>query len=133
MRCSLKLCIDSLYQRQQRQLSMTYLVMLCAQVIKLIEAVEGLKAQLDVPPTIRQVLNKAGSAAVDAAYLSSTLEMAYQAFDDQCTGTNPRYPVRRSVVTADNRPVDATCAMTACCLRALPFLQPCAGCAAEVR
>jgi hypothetical protein len=65
----------------------------CAQVIRLIEAVEGLKAQLDVPATIRQVMNKASSSAVDAAYLSTTLEMAYQAFDDQCTGANPRYPV----------------------------------------
>jgi acetaldehyde dehydrogenase/alcohol dehydrogenase len=71
--------------------------MMCAQVIKLIEAVEGLKAQLDVPPTIRQVMNKAGSAELDAAYLDSTLEMAYQAFDDQCTGANPRYPVRCNV------------------------------------
>jgi hypothetical protein len=63
------------------------------QVIRLIEAVEGLKAQLDVPPTIRQVMNKAGSSEGDAAYLGTTLEMAYQAFDDQCTGANPRYPV----------------------------------------
>lgn len=63
-------------------------------MIRLIEAVEGLKAQLDVPPTIRGVLNKAGSSEADAAYLATTLEMAYQAFDDQCTGANPRYPVR---------------------------------------
>jgi hypothetical protein len=26
-------------------------------------------------------------------YMSTTLDMAYQAFDDQCTGANPRYPL----------------------------------------
>ncbi|WIA11632.1 hypothetical protein OEZ85_011735 [Tetradesmus obliquus] len=78
-------------------------------VIRLIEAVEGLKAQLDVPPTIRGVLNKAGSSEADAAYLATTLEMAYQAFDDQCTGANPRYPLvkdlRQMLEDAYLRPV----------------------------
>jgi acetaldehyde dehydrogenase/alcohol dehydrogenase len=55
-------------------------------VIKLIEAVEDLKAQLDVPPTIKEIVG----AEKEDLYMGSTLEMAYQAFDDQCTGANPR-------------------------------------------
>jgi acetaldehyde dehydrogenase / alcohol dehydrogenase len=58
-------------------------------VIKLIEAVERLKAELDVPPTIREIVG----TEKEAQYFNATLEMAYQAFDDQCTGANPRYPL----------------------------------------
>jgi len=58
-------------------------------VIKLIEAVEDLKKQVDVPSTIKEIVG----AEKESLYYGSTLEMAYQAFDDQCTGANPRYPL----------------------------------------
>jgi acetaldehyde dehydrogenase/alcohol dehydrogenase len=60
-------------------------------VIKLIEAVEKLKAECDVPPTIKQVMGD--KPETEWFYMSSTLDMSYQAFDDQCTGANPRYPL----------------------------------------
>jgi acetaldehyde dehydrogenase/alcohol dehydrogenase len=53
----------------------------------LIEAIEALKRRLAVPVTIRE-------AGVDAArFHSKVAEMAELAFDDQCTGANPRYPL----------------------------------------
>ncbi|PRW60149.1 bifunctional acetaldehyde- alcohol dehydrogenase isoform A [Chlorella sorokiniana] len=57
-------------------------------VIRLIEAVEQLKAQVNIPPTIKDVLG----AAREAEYFAAVDEMAENAFDDQCTGANPRYP-----------------------------------------
>jgi alcohol dehydrogenase class IV len=43
-------------------------------VVKLIEAVEDLKRQLDVPATIREVVG----ADKEELYMASTLEMSYQ-------------------------------------------------------
>jgi alcohol dehydrogenase class IV len=57
-------------------------------VIKLIEAVEKLKAEVGVPPTIKEVVGQAPET--EWFYMSTTLDMSYQAFDDQCTGANPR-------------------------------------------
>lgn len=62
-------------------------------MIKLIEAVEKLKAECDVPPTIKQVMGD--KPETEWFYMSTTLDMSYQAFDDQCTGANPRYPLVR--------------------------------------
>eukprot|EP00887_Chlorella_sp_A99_P006620 scaffold3.g6620.t1 len=61
-------------------------------VIKLIEAVEDLKSKVGIPPTIRQIV---GNDDEDReAYFRRTIpEMAENAFDDQCTGANPRYPL----------------------------------------
>lgn len=57
-------------------------------VEKLIEAVENLKRELDIPMTIKEALGG------DEQAFSKELEaMAEQAFDDQCTGANPRYPL----------------------------------------
>jgi alcohol dehydrogenase class IV len=58
------------------------------QVVKLIEAVEKLKAEVGVPSTIREVVGHAPET--EWFYMSTTLDMSYQAFDDQCTGANPR-------------------------------------------
>ncbi|EFN53515.1 hypothetical protein CHLNCDRAFT_58567 [Chlorella variabilis] len=58
-------------------------------VIKLIEAVEELKRQCDIPPTIRDILG----ADKEGEYMAALDEMAENAFDDQCTGANPRYPL----------------------------------------
>jgi acetaldehyde dehydrogenase/alcohol dehydrogenase len=57
-------------------------------VEKLVEAIDGLKRRLHIPMTIREVLNDN-----DKAFYDQVEEMADQAFDDQCTGANPRYPL----------------------------------------
>ncbi|WP_143318411.1 bifunctional acetaldehyde-CoA/alcohol dehydrogenase [Clostridium sp. HBUAS56017] len=53
----------------------------------LIEAIEGLKDRLNVPKSIR-----AAGVGEDKFY-GQLDEMVEQAFDDQCTGANPRYPL----------------------------------------
>ena len=61
-------------------------------VEKLVEAVENLKRQLDIPMTIKETLQ--GS---DKDFYEQVEELAVQAFDDQCTGANPRYPLIREL------------------------------------
>jgi acetaldehyde dehydrogenase/alcohol dehydrogenase len=61
-------------------------------VEKLVEAIEDLKRKLNIPMTIREVLNDD-----DKAFYDHVEEMADQAFDDQCTGANPRYPLIRDL------------------------------------
>lgn len=57
-------------------------------VENLIAAIATLKQQLELPATLRDAL------AVDESVFRARVEsMADQAFDDQCTGTNPRYPL----------------------------------------
>ena len=53
----------------------------------LITAIEQLKAQLDIPATIKDL------GVSESSFLELLDEMCYQAFDDQCTGANPRYPL----------------------------------------
>lgn len=54
---------------------------------KLLVKLEELKQAIDIKPTIRDY-------AVDESYFLETLdEMTEQAFNDQCTGANPRYPL----------------------------------------
>ena len=53
----------------------------------LIKAIEELKAKVGIKKTIKDY-------GVDEKYFLDTLdEMVEQAFDDQCTGANPRYPL----------------------------------------
>lgn len=53
----------------------------------LINAIDELKEKLNIPKTIKE-------AGVSEKKFYATLdEMAEQAFDDQCTGANPRYPL----------------------------------------
>ena len=66
----------------------------------LIKAVEELQAKVEMPKTIRE-------AGVDEAKFYENLEeMTEQAFDDQCTGANPRYPlmseIKEMYITAFN-------------------------------
>jgi acetaldehyde dehydrogenase/alcohol dehydrogenase len=56
-------------------------------VAALIDAVEELKAKLGIYKTIREYGVK------EKDFLARLDEMAEQAFDDQCTGCNPRYPL----------------------------------------
>jgi acetaldehyde dehydrogenase/alcohol dehydrogenase len=53
----------------------------------LIKAIDELKAKVNIPKTIHE-------AGVSQVKFYATLdEMSEQAFDDQCTGANPRYPL----------------------------------------
>ncbi|MEB3337640.1 MAG: bifunctional acetaldehyde-CoA/alcohol dehydrogenase [Leptolyngbyaceae bacterium] len=61
-------------------------------VERLITAVEFLKAQLDIPTTIKAVLK-----VDDQMFYDKLEELAEQAFDAQCTGANPRYPLIRDL------------------------------------
>jgi acetaldehyde dehydrogenase/alcohol dehydrogenase len=60
-------------------------------VVNLIAAVEDLKRQVEIPATIKDALIAQGTSA--DLFLSHVEEMADRAFDDQCTGANPRYPL----------------------------------------
>ena len=56
-------------------------------VDNLIKAVEALKTELGVPATIKD------AGVNEAEFLGKVDELSEQAFDDQCTGANPRYPL----------------------------------------
>jgi acetaldehyde dehydrogenase/alcohol dehydrogenase len=58
----------------------------------LVEAIENLKKELDIPLTLKEALS-----GDDKAFYEEVEEMADQAFDDQCTGANPRYPLIRDL------------------------------------
>ena len=58
---------------------------------KLIEAIEDLKARLEIKKTIRDY------GIDEKVFLDNLDEMAEQAFDDQCTGANPRYPLMSEI------------------------------------
>lgn len=56
-------------------------------VEKLIEKLDALMREIEIKPTIKDY-------NVDEKYFLETLdEMSEQAFNDQCTGANPRYPL----------------------------------------
>jgi acetaldehyde dehydrogenase/alcohol dehydrogenase len=57
----------------------------------LIKAINGLKAELDIPASIKD-------AGVDKKEFYDNLDqLAENAFDDQCTGANPRYPLIKEI------------------------------------
>jgi acetaldehyde dehydrogenase/alcohol dehydrogenase len=58
-----------------------------AKIEKLLTWLDGLKAELNIPASIRD----AGVAEVD--FLAKVDQLAVEAFDDQCTGANPRFPL----------------------------------------
>lgn len=53
----------------------------------LVAWVEGLKAELNIPASIQ------AAGVPEAAFLAELDTVAEAAFDDQCTGANPRYPL----------------------------------------
>lgn len=61
---------------------------------RLVAAVEDLKAQVHIPPSIREFL---GDRVTEEEFYGAIAELSEQAFDDQCTGTNPRYPLIRDL------------------------------------
>ena len=58
-------------------------------VEKSIAAVEDLKRQVDIPSTIQEAIASPGMS--DYFFCARVEEMADRAFDDRCTGANPRY------------------------------------------
>lgn len=56
-------------------------------VENLIRKIDELKASVGIKPTIKDYIPD------EEAFLSRLDEMSEQAFDDQCTGANPRYPL----------------------------------------
>ena len=57
----------------------------------LIRKIDELKASIGIKPTIRDYVPD------EEAFLATLDEMVEQAFDDQCTGANPRYPLMREI------------------------------------
>ncbi len=58
---------------------------------KFIDAIEELKSKVGIKKTIKDY-------GVDEKYFLNTLDdMVEQAFDDQCTGANPRYPLMKEI------------------------------------
>ena len=58
-----------------------------AKVKRLIEVVQELKKQVGIPGSIKEV------GIDEKSFLKGLDALAEEAFDDQCTGTNPRYPL----------------------------------------
>lgn len=58
---------------------------------KLIEAVEKLKERIGIKKSIKEY------GIEEETFLASLDEMTEQAFDDQCTGANPRYPLMSEI------------------------------------
>ena len=56
-------------------------------VENLIEAIEKLKAELEIPKSLKAY------GIDEKTFLANLDELAVKAFDDQCTGANPRYPL----------------------------------------
>ena len=57
----------------------------------LIRKIDELKASIGIKPIIRDYVPD------EEAFLTTLDEMVEQAFDDQCTGANPRYPLMREI------------------------------------
>ncbi|MBW3163818.1 bifunctional acetaldehyde-CoA/alcohol dehydrogenase [Ferrimonas balearica] len=56
-------------------------------VERLVAAIDALKAELDIPESIQ------AAGVPEAEFLARLDELAIEAFDDQCTGANPRFPL----------------------------------------
>ncbi len=60
----------------------------------LLRKIEEVKAALDFPKTLREAL---GEKVTEKEFLDSVDKMSKDAFDDQCTGANPRYPLVKEI------------------------------------
>ena len=60
-------------------------------VDKLVEKIEELKATLDIPKRMKDWFDAKGIS--EETFLKQLDELSLLAFDDQCTGANPRYPL----------------------------------------
>lgn len=60
-------------------------------VERLIQTIEKLKRDVEIPGTVRE------AGVPESLFLEQLDEMSEQAFDDQCTGGNARYPLVREI------------------------------------
>ena len=60
----------------------------------LLKKLDELKTVLEIPKTIKEAL---GEKVSEQEFLDSVDKMSRDAFDDQCTGANPRYPLVREI------------------------------------
>ena len=60
-------------------------------VTNLIKAIDELKAKVGIKPTIKDYIPD------EKQFLDTLDDMVEQAFDDQCTGANPRYPLMSEI------------------------------------
>ena len=56
-------------------------------VISLIHAIDALKKSVGIPSSIKD------AGVPEEIFLAKLDQMSEDAFDDQCTGTNPRFPL----------------------------------------
>ncbi len=61
---------------------------------RLLETLENLKTRLDFPKNLKEAL---GDGVREEEFLESVDKMSRDAFDDQCTGANPRYPLVKEI------------------------------------
>lgn len=61
---------------------------------ELVKKIEDLQARLELPKTIKEAL---GEGVSEQEFLDSLDKMSRDAFDDQCTGANPRYPLVKEI------------------------------------
>ncbi len=59
---------------------------------KLLKKIDELKESIGIPTTIKEWFERTG-CSTEEKFLAQLDDMALQAFDDQCTGANPRYPL----------------------------------------
>lgn len=80
-------------------------------VILLINAIEDLKKKLEIPSTIREIIQteRGVKKVTDEEYRVKLEVLGEDAFDDQCTGSNPRFPLipdlRRIMLDAYSAPI----------------------------
>jgi acetaldehyde dehydrogenase/alcohol dehydrogenase len=60
----------------------------------LIKKIEELQDLLEIPKTIKEAL---GAEVTEKEFLDCLDSMSRDAFDDQCTGANPRYPLVKEI------------------------------------
>lgn len=60
----------------------------------LIERIEGVQVRLELPKSIKEAI---GGKGTEQEFLESLDKMSRDAFDDQCTGANPRYPLVKEI------------------------------------
>jgi len=83
--------------KQIRKASDTPIIVLSARsneadkVENLIASIDALKEKIGIKPTIRDYVPD------EKDFLERLDDMTEQAFDDQCTGANPRYPLLREI------------------------------------
>jgi acetaldehyde dehydrogenase/alcohol dehydrogenase len=57
----------------------------------LLDKIEELKSELDIPKAMKPWFDAKG--ITEETFLKQLDELSVKAYDDQCTGANPRYPL----------------------------------------